>query len=405
MRISSCAWARVITAPPYYPAWKIPTVYRSWRFHAETENGVQIKRCPIYVPAVPSGIKRLIHHASFALSSALSIVWQSISWRPDVIFSIAPSLMSAPMAAFMSRRIGATSWLHIQDLEVDAAFDLGLLNSRNLRKFMLSVERRILQSFDRVSTISPQMSRRLISKGVDAENMRELRNWIDLSGIRTGSTQTNLRKEFGFGDSDLIGLYSGTMSNKQGIDLLVETARRLEVSHPNVKFLLSGDGPFKERLKNLASGLTNVTFGEFQPPGRFSELLLTADFHLIPQKTEAADLVLPSKLGGIFASGRPVIVMSQSGTGLAEEVQGAGLVVPPGSTVELAEAIIKLADSPELRAELGKNGRERATTRWDREALLDALADELAKVTNHAEISQTFGRKAVLGRARFLGKI
>src|ERR1700760_4665521 len=60
---------RVITAPPYYPEWKIPPDYRGWSYRSEIINNVHLKRAPIYVPARPTGAKRLIHHASFALTS------------------------------------------------------------------------------------------------------------------------------------------------------------------------------------------------------------------------------------------------------------------------------------------------------------------------------------------------
>ena len=171
------------------------------------------------------------------------------------------------------------------------------------------------------------------------------------------------------------------MSNKQGIEFIIETAQALEESHPHIKFLLCGEEQ-KKILQGLASGLRNIRFLDFQPAERFAELLLTADFHLIPQKAEAADLVLPSKLGAIFASGRPAIVMANLQTGLAEEVEGAGIVIPPGVASELSKAVVKLAENFELRSALGQNGRARATERWDKETILRSLVTELAGLEN-----------------------
>src|SRR6185312_13966346 len=108
-------------------------------------------------PGKPTGTRRLIHHASFALTSLWPVLSTSLRWRPDVTFSVAPSLMSAAFSAWIARRIGAYSWLHLQDFEVDAAFDLGLLSRKQLRAPMVAIERKILRSFDCVSTISPQM--------------------------------------------------------------------------------------------------------------------------------------------------------------------------------------------------------------------------------------------------------
>jgi colanic acid biosynthesis glycosyl transferase WcaI len=375
---------RVITAPPYYPEWRVPGSYRRSSYSSETINNVQIVRAPIYVPGTPTGVRRLVHHASFALASAWPLVRNSFGWRPDLVFSVAPSLMSAALAAQVARRVGAFSWLHVQDFEIDAAFDLGLLKHRGLRNPMIAIERRILRSFDRVSTISPHMAARLQYKGVEIEKIREVRNWTDNFQISPGSRDTSFRKQLGRDASDFVGLYSGTMSNKQGLDLIIEAARELEQTSPKIRFVLCGDGPHKLKLQSLAAGLKNVHFLELQTNDRIAELLNTADFHLIPQKAEAADLVLPSKLGGIFATGRPVIVMADPGTGLADEVNGAGLLIPPGSAQALADAARKLNDNPDLCNTLGETGRKRALQRWDRTTILTMLEKSLLTVRSRS---------------------
>lgn len=102
--------------------------------------------------------------------------------------------MSAALSAWIARRIAAVSWLHLQDFEVDAAFDLGLLSNRLLRAPMVAVERNILRSFDCVSTISPAMLDRLAAKGVDKEKIREVRNWTDTAQITPGGRCASFRK-------------------------------------------------------------------------------------------------------------------------------------------------------------------------------------------------------------------
>src|SRR6202021_3035196 len=123
---------------------------------------------------------RLLPHASFAISSAAPILSLAVRLRPDIVFTVAPSLLSAPVAVLAARIIGVKSWLHVQDLEVDAAFELGLLRNKHLRDLMLGAERQILRAFDRVSTISPQMLRRLEIKGVAPERLGNIRNWAEL---------------------------------------------------------------------------------------------------------------------------------------------------------------------------------------------------------------------------------
>jgi len=378
---------RVITAPPYYPEWHIPRHFRGWSYRHETINGISVTRSPIYVPSKPMGATRLLHHASFALTSLWPVLSSALRWRPDLVFSVAPSLMSAAFSAWTARRIGARSWLHLQDFEIDAAFDLGILANKQLRAPMVAIERKILRSFDYVSTISPQMLNRLKSKGVDNEKMREVRNWTDTRQISPGKASPRFRKkQLDLSERHFVCLYSGTMSNKQGLDLIIDAARTLDNVDSNVRFVLCGEGPHKETLQGLAEGLHNIQFLGLQSGENFSELLRAADVHLIPQKAEAADLVLPSKLGGILASGKPVIVMAKAGTGLAQEVQDAGIVIPPGDTKALSEAVRSLANDPQFCSSLGKAARAAALSRWDKTAILGAL-NQMLEVLRQSEES------------------
>lgn len=378
---------RVVTAPPYYPDWKIPPEYRSGRNRRERPDGVDITRVPIYVPQRPSGAKRLLHHASFLLSATIPLIATAIRWRPHIVFAVAPSLLSAPIAALAARMTGAASWLHVQDLEVDAAFELGLVRTRgSARKLILAAERRILESFDRVSTISPQMIACLQQKGIAPQSLREFRNWIDTRVIVPGSNQTDFRADLGLKPTDIVALYSGAMSNKQGLELVVEAAAATADSHPSLQFVLCGNGPAKPMLIEMANELRNVHFLDLQPSERVADLLNTADVHLLPQKAQISDLVLPSKLAGMLASGRPVIAMAAPGTGIASEVEGAGLVVPPGDAKALATAIHMLAGDEALRVSLGAVARARAEQRWDRVASIRSLELEFLALPQGAAI-------------------
>jgi colanic acid biosynthesis glycosyl transferase WcaI len=368
---------RVVTAPPYYPAWRIPDGYRGWRYQRETVNGVSITRSPTYVPTNPTGARRLVHHASFALTSLLPVLTTSLRWRPDVVFAVAPSLMSAASAARIAGRVGALSWLHLQDFEVDAAFDLGLLSNRRLRDPMVAIERNILRSFDHVSTISSQMLARLVAKGVDKHKIVEVRNWTDTTRLLPRVRNTSFRAKLHLNDSHFVALYSGTISNKQGLELIVEAARNLDGAGSNIRFVLCGEGPHKKTLQTLADGLSNVQFLPLQGEEDFGTLLCTADVHLLPQRAEAADLVLPSKLGGILASGKPAIVMTRPETGLAAEVGNGGLIIPPGDVGALTEAVRRLSTDPSLGRTLGKNARTIALARWDKATILTALQQKM----------------------------
>lgn len=124
-------------------------------------------------------------------------------------------------------------------------------------------------------------------------------------------------------------------------------------------------------------GLRNCRFLELQPIGRLNELLNLADIHVLPQRADAADLVMPSKLTGMFASGRAVIAMASPGTELHDVVAPRGIVVPPGDAETLASSIDALAANAAERARLGQAGRKFAEAVLSRDAVLSAFDAKL----------------------------
>jgi colanic acid biosynthesis glycosyl transferase WcaI len=98
-------------------------------------------------------------------------------------------------------------------------------------------------------------------------------------------------------------------------------------------------------------------FIALQPVARLNELLNLADIHVLPQRGDASDLVMPSKLTGMFASGRVVIAMARPGTELYNIVTPRGVVVPPENVQALSDAIEMLVSDPGQRAILGAEGR------------------------------------------------
>src|SRR5262249_54309911 len=149
-----------------YPAWKVGAGYSPWRWRQEIIEGARVYRCPVYVPARPRGSTRLLHLASFALSSLPVALWQGAFFRPQVVIAVAPALASAPGARIDAAFARAGAWLHIQDFEVDAAFALGLLpgggsSGSRLRRWALAAESFLLRRFHRVSSITPAMVVRL----------------------------------------------------------------------------------------------------------------------------------------------------------------------------------------------------------------------------------------------------
>lgn len=367
----------VVTAQPYYPGWKVFQDYPKYGYRCEqpSEN-LSVVHCPHYVPRTPSGARRILHHASFALTAAPRALWLAIKKRPDVVFVVAPSLITAPVGWAVARLTGAKCWLHIQDFEVEAAFATGLLKKGSLLGRMgKSFEKWVIKRFDRVSSISDPMLNKLRNLGVDEGRIFELRNWANLGKISRLEGDSPMRLELGI-ESKYVALYSGNIANKQGLEILGKVARKLSHRH-DLTIAICGDGPFLAELKQRCLGLENVRFFPLQPLEKLSDLLGMATVHLLPQIAGAADLVLPSKLTNMLASGRPVLATADTDTALAHEVENCGLVVQPENANALADALEGLLDDPGKCARLGANARERAFDRWDSVQILGRLESEL----------------------------
>jgi colanic acid biosynthesis glycosyl transferase WcaI len=362
---------RVVAAPPYYPEWRTDPKYAWPPFRREQWRGVDVWRAPLWVPKSPSGLTRIVHLLSFAIMSFPIMMWQ-IFWRPDLVLTVAPAFVCAPAALLTARLARAKSWLHLQDFEIDVAFGLGLLKGELLQRIVLRMERWILQRFDTVSTISARMIERLLSKGVAPERTRYFPNWVNISRTRHGVVRGGYRAELGIPRDAVVALFSGTLGGKQGL-MVIPAAASLLRARQNTVFVICGDGLMKPDLQAAVAGLPNVRLLPLQPSERLTELLGMADIHLLPQSPDAADLVLPSKLSGMLASGRPVIATCRPGTEIGEIVSQCGLVVAPQDGAALALAISRLADDAEMRLELGRRAREFAELNFERNAVLGTM--------------------------------
>lgn len=366
---------RVVTAPPYYPAWRVSDGYTAGKYRREQWRGATIWRCPIWVPRQATGANRIMHLLSFALSSAW-VVLRLAFWKPDVVWLMVPSLFCAPAALLGARVSGALTWLHVQDFEVDAAFASGLLRHTVMRACALWLERKLIRRFDRVSTISANMLTLLRDKGVAESRCVLFPNWVNVAMIHPLDGRNSFKDELGIPDGIKVALYSGNMGEKQGLDILLEAALLLE-SDESVRFVLCGDGSARKRLQAEFCALSNVIWLPLQPVERLNDLLNLADIHLLPQLADMADLVMPSKLTGMLATGRPVIATASAGTQVYEVVSLCGVVVPPGDTQALSRAIQSLSADSLKRRELGKAARKYAVDNMNAARILPDFEREL----------------------------
>ncbi|ECE6342208.1 colanic acid biosynthesis glycosyltransferase WcaI [Salmonella enterica subsp. enterica] len=343
---------RVITAPPYYPQWKVGERYSAWRYRRE-EGEATVWRCPLYVPKQPSTLKRLLHLGSFALSSFFPLMAQR-RWKPDRIIGVVPTLFCTPGMRLLATLSGARTVLHIQDYEVDAMLCLGMAGKGkrgSVARLATAFERSALRNVDNVSTISRSMMNKAREKGVAAEKILFFPNWSEVARFQdvNDADVTALRQQLGLPEDKKIVLYSGNIGEKQGLEKVIDAAERLR-DRPLI-FAIVGQGGGKARLENMARerSLPNIKFLPLQPYDALPALLKMGDCHLVVQKRGAADAVLPSKLTNILAVGGNAVITALPHTELGQlcaRYPGIAVCVEPESADALVNGISQALAMP-----------------------------------------------------------
>jgi len=370
---------RVVTTPPYYPEWKIKMGYSGWIYRKEPVGSILVYRCPLWVPKRASNLNRILHLLSFGLSS-FPVLLAQLTWKADIIICVIPTLFSAPAAWLAARLSGAKCWLHIQDFELDAALNLGMLSGRNLiLSFTRAFERFVLTHFDRVSTISENMVALAVQKGVLQERTYLFPNWVDTCQIFPMQEVNPLRSELGIDESTKVILYHGNIGRKQGLETLIEAATLLQ-NNPEILFVIGGEGAARSELEKRTVGMRNVRFIDLQPLEKLNQLVNLADLHVLPQRAGAADLVMPSKLTTMLASGKPVLACASPGTQLWKVVNQVGRVVAPEDARALSGAVLDLINNPGECQRLAKLGRNYTCQFMEREVILAKLKDALQEM-------------------------
>lgn len=309
----------VITSYPYYPQWEVQKPYdRSKRWYKKEtgRNGrLTVYRCPQYVPAQPTGKKRMLLDLSFSIAAFFKLLQLLPAKKHDLVITVAPSFQLGLLAVLYKKLRGAQFLYHIQDLQIEAARDLGMIRSPKLISALFGVERFILKRADVVSSISDGMVQRIALKV--QRPVQFFPNWVDTSLFFPVDGKDALKKEYGFSPSDKVILYSGAIGEKQGLEAILHTAQAMR-NRPDLRFVICGSGPYKSRLETMAAEmqLENVVFYPIQPFERFNRFLNMADVHLVIQKAGASDLVMPSKLSTILAVGGLALVTANPGSGL-----------------------------------------------------------------------------------------
>ena len=366
------------TGFPYYPRWRVAEAYRGRLVARENRHGVEILRSYLYVPRRVTTLRRILHEASFIASSCLRTL---ASRRPDVLVTVSPPLGLALSSLLLSRLWGIPYVFRVEDLQPDAAIDLGMLPSGATAKGLYALERLAYRRAALVSTLTPAMQRKIAGKGVPAERVALCPNWAepDLFELPLAGGGAAFHERFGLVNRLLV-VHVGNMGVKQGLDVVLAAAERSR-EYPEIVYLLVGDGAVRPALEARAAmaGLDNLRILSLQPTPIFRQLLAAADLTLVTQQRTVGDIVFPSKVLTLLAAGKPVVASLNASSEVARVVTeaGAGVIAAAEDPEALVAAVGGLRGDADRRQRMGANGRAYARAHWDRERILTDMEQQL----------------------------
>jgi colanic acid biosynthesis glycosyl transferase WcaI len=363
----------MVTTFAYYPTWQKLEEDRGRLYRSDLVNRIPVHRCWHFVPVRVSALKRILHEGSFVFTSTLRALFLS---APDVYVIVSPPLLLGMAAWLIGKLKRAPFVFHVQDMQPDAAVGLGMLKANWFTKALYGLEAFAYRKAARVSGITPGMLESFRRKGVPESKLIYFPNTIELPNEVPAPEHGSFRRRHGFAADDFVGVYSGNLGVKQGLDILLETAPLLR--DPRIRIVICGDGAQREALASRAREmkLTNLRLLPFEDDYR--ALLLDADICFITQQVGSGNSFFPSKLLGILAEGRPVVAVSAPESELAVALRQGnfGVNVPPGSREELAEVLDALARDPRRLTEYGAAGR-RYVQQFEKGRVMQSFAGRL----------------------------
>jgi colanic acid biosynthesis glycosyl transferase WcaI len=358
----------VVSGLPHYPGRSVFPAYRDGGGR-ERVAGVDVERLECGPPRTASALSRIVNEAEFLVRGLAALASGRLR-RHEVVLALCPSILCVALAVAARRRKGLCIAI-VHDIQSGLAEKLGMVAVGRLASVMRFCERSVLNRADLVVVLSAEMKHQLRRIGVSTP-IEIVPLWVDTEHLQPAPP---------LGGSPIRVLYSGNLGRKQGLDQVVELACELVRRRADIEIVVRGNGSRAAELSEKISelGLANIRMVDLQPSEALGSALAAGDIHLVPQRPDAADFAVPSKVFNIMAVGRPFVATAHPDSVLwrLQRQSGAFLCVPPDDPPTFAEAVIKLAEDGRLRQELGRRGRAFVELHYAKPLILGHLMSRL----------------------------
>ncbi len=369
----------MVTGFSFYPRWEKTKKDRYRLFSSEVFKKIKVLRGYIYVPKKVTTSSRIIHELSFLFSAFINFMRAG---KHDCIIVLSPPLLLGLVGLFFKKIWKVKLVFHIQDIQPDAALMLKMVKEGLLIRILKKIEKFIYSGSDLIITISDGMYERLLSKGVSKDKLAIYYNWIDVKKASSIRPSGRFRGQFPQLKDKFIVAYAGNIGVKQGLEVLVQLAEATS-ENEKIHYCIIGEGAERDRLIDVAlkKNLNNLTFIPFLNQEQYFEMLQDIDISFIAQRSQSGNVFFPSKILGIIAMSKPLLVSADLDSELSIVINKAqcGLVAPAGDIKSLEEHVNFMSMNPDKLLSMCNNGYL-CVQQYDREVVLSPLLKEVLNV-------------------------
>src|SRR5439155_1946220 len=360
----------VLTGFPNHPTGVVPPEYRR-RFRRlstrEDISGVKLVRTWLLPLPNRRTHERMLNYGSFCISSAVTGLFVS---DPDIVIATSPQLLVGLSGWWLARWKRVPFVFEVRDLWPESLAAVGMGDSNSLlHRSLARIAGFLYENSDHVVVVTRAFEEYLTEHWqVPPEKISVVENGVETDIFSPDSSHGDLRRKLS-AEGKFLVCYIGTMGMAHALDTLVEAAAKLQTAAPSVVLLLVGEGAEKERIIGSARsrGLKNMIFVDQQPREKIPAYICASDACLVLLKnTEIFKTVIPTKMLEFMSCARPVILGVDGQARKILEDARAGIFVEPENSEQIANAVIQLSSSAELRELLGRNGRRHIIQHFSR---------------------------------------
>lgn len=373
----------VLTAVPNYPAGRFFPGYGVFRRRHEIWNGVQVIRVPLVSRGRGGGLRLALNYLSFALLASVFGPIQ-LGRKFDAIFVHEPSPVTVGIPAVVMHRLtGAPIYFWVLDLWPESVAAAGGVRAKWLLNLLARLTRWIYRHCERVLVQSRAFIPRIRAMGVSGERIAYFPNWAEAIFGVSKATQPPVPLPNGFRI-----MYAGNIGVAQDFPAILSAAEQLK-TRDDIHWIILGDGreaPWvRDEIARRSLGRVVHLLGSF-PAERMPDFFAHADAMLVSLKTDPVfALTVPAKVQAYMACGRPIVAMLDGEGARIITEAGAGIAVPAGNAVGLADAVQRLAgmSSTELR-DMSEKAAEYNSANFSRDRLFEQLEAWMKRSAGHS---------------------